>query len=87
MTYWTKSVDYYAKCSRADYQRREPFDKAQVRLSSTTESNKTTVGWEEDERAFTMYCIVRCKRKCVHVDAEAMRITLAMLPGIGMKKM
>ena len=36
---------------------------------------------------FTMYCIVEIvSEKCVHVDTEAMCITFAMLPGIGMKE-
>ena len=36
---------------------------------------------------FTMYSIVVIvSGKCVHVDTEAMCITFAMLPGIGMKE-
>ena len=36
---------------------------------------------------FTMYSIVVIvSGKCVHVDAKAMCITFAMLPGIGMKE-
>ena len=67
---------------------RELFDKAQVRLKAAQQkTTKTTAGWEEDERAFTMYSIVVIvSGKCVHVDTEAMCITFAMLPGIGMKE-
>ena len=36
---------------------------------------------------FTMYSIVEtASEKCVHADTEAMCITFAMLPGIGMKE-
>ena len=57
---------------------RELFEKAQVRLKAAQQkATKTTAGWEDDERAFynVFYC-GDCKRKCVHVDTEAMCITL-----------
>ena len=64
MTYWTRASGLLRQMPMSQLLSRELFEKAQVRLkSSTTESNKTT-GWEDDERAFynVFYC-GDCKRK------------------------
>lgn len=67
---------------------RELFEKAQVRLKAAQQkATKTTAGGKMMKEHFTMYSIVVIvSGKCVHVDTEAMCITFAMLPGIGMKE-
>lgn len=66
---------------------RELFEKAQIRLKAAQEARSTVVGWEDDERAFTMcFIAVTVSGKCVQGDQEAVCFTFAMQLSIGMKE-
>lgn len=66
---------------------RELFEKVQIRLKAAQDARSTVVGWEDDERAFTMcFIAVTVSGKCVQGDQEAVCFTFAMRLSTVMKE-
>lgn len=64
VTYWTRASGLLRQMPMSRLSAENCLKSTGQAKSSTTESNKTTVGWEDDERAFynVFYC-GDCKRK------------------------